>query len=71
MQIAIGKKYLGLTDLDHENALKWCKACLQKRIDNDHLEDRVDWNDLIVKDEKVDEYGWYIMICRLPIKELF
>jgi len=71
MQIAIAKEYRGLTDRDHEEALEWCKACIQKRIDIDLLEDQVDWNELIVKDEKMDEYGWYRMECRLPIKELF
>lgn len=71
MQIAIAKEYIGLTDLAHEEALSWCKACIQKRIDLDHINDRVDWNDLIVKDERIDEYGWYRMECRLPLKELF
>ena len=71
MQIAIAKEYIGLTVRDHEEALEWCKACIQKTIDHDHLQDRVDWNDLIVKDEKIDEYGWYRMCCRLPLKELF
>ena len=71
MLIAIAKEYIGLTDLDHEDALEWCKACIQKRIDEDRLEDQVDWNDLIVKDEKIDEFGWYRMECRLPLKELF
>ena len=54
-----------------DDALEWCKACLQKRIDQDHLEDVVDWDDLIVKEEKIDEHGWYRMECRLPLKELF
>lgn len=71
MQIAIAKEYIGLTDRDHEEALEWCKACIQKRIDQDKLNDQVDWNDLVVKDEKVNEYGRYIMVCRLPLKELF
>ena len=71
MKIAIAKEYRGLTDRDHEKALEWCKACIQKRIDQDHLEDQVDWNDLVVKDEKIDELGWYRMECRLPLKELF
>jgi len=71
MQIAIAKEYLGLCELEHQNALEWCKACIQKRIDEDHLEDQVDWNDLIVKEEKINEHGWYRMECRLPLKELF
>lgn len=71
MQIAIAKEYIGLTDRDHEKALEWCQACIQKRIDKDHLQDQVDWNDLIVKDEKIDELGFYRMECRLPLKELF
>ena len=71
MQIAIAKEYIGLTDHDHQVALVWCKACIQRRIDKDHLQDQVDWNDLIVKDEEIDEHGWYRMECRLPLKELF
>lgn len=71
MQIAIAKEYYGPLEADHQIALEWCKACLQKRIDQDHLEDQVDWEDLIVKDEETDEYGWYIMECRLPLKKLF
>lgn len=71
MQIAIAKEYYGPLEIDHQNVLNWCKACLQKRIDQDHLEDQVDWEDLIVKDEKMDEYGWYRMECRLPLKKLF
>ena len=74
MQIAIAKEYRGLTDRDHEEALEWCKACIQKRIDQDHLEGQVEWNDLIVKDEEVGDYkglGYYRMECRLPLKELF
>ena len=74
MQIAIAKEYIGLTDRDHEEALEWCKACIQKRIDMDHLEDQVEWNDLIVKDEEVGDHnglGYYRMECRLPLKELF
>ena len=71
MQIAIAKEYIGLCELKHQNALEWCKACIQKRIDEDHLEDQVDWNDLVVKDEKIDEFGRYRMECRLPLKELF
>lgn len=71
MLIAIAKEYLGLTELAHQEALEWCKACIQKRIDQDHLEDRVDWNDFIVKDEKIDELGRYRIECRLPLKELF
>ena len=71
MQIAIAKEYIGLTDRDHEEALEWCKACIQKRIDIDHLKDRVDWKDLNVTDERIDEEGWYLMECRLPLKELF
>lgn len=71
MQIAIAKEYIGLTDRDHEEALEWCKACLQKRIDQDKLNVQVDWNDLVVKDEKVNEYGCYVMVCYLPLKELF
>jgi hypothetical protein len=69
--IGITKEYEGLTEIAHKDALEWCKACIQKRIDHDHLEDQVDWEDLIVKDEKIDEYGWYRMECRLPLKELF
>lgn len=71
MQIAIAKRIHRSTDRDHEEALEWCKACIQKRIDQDHLEDQVDWEDLIVKDEKIDEHGWYRIECRLPLKELF
>ena len=71
MQLAIAKEYIGLTDRDHEEALEWCKACIQIRIDRDHIQDQVDWNDLIVKDEKIDEFGRYRMECRLPLKELF
>ena len=71
MLIAIAKEYRGLTDRDHEEALEWCKACIQKRIAQDRLQDQVDWNDLIVKDEKIDELGRYRMECRLPLKELF
>lgn len=71
MQIAIAKEYFGLCKYEHQDALEWCKACIQKRIDQDHLQGRVDWNDLIVKDEKIDEHGWYRMDCRLPLKELF
>ena len=71
MQIAIAKEYYGPLKIDRQNALEWCKACLQKRIDQDHLEDVVDWDDLIVKEEKIDEHGWYRMECRLPLKELF
>jgi len=71
MQIAIAKEYIGLCEREHQNVLEWCKACIQKRIDHDHLEGQVDWNDLIVKDEKIDELGWYRMECRLPLKELF
>lgn len=69
MQIAIAKEYIGLCEREHPNALEWCKASIQKRIDQDHLEDVVDWDDLIVKDEKIDEHGWYRMECRLPLKE--
>lgn len=68
MLIAIAKEYIGLTDRAHEDALEWCKACIQKRIDHDHLLDQVDYNDLIVKDEKIDEFGRYRMECRLPLK---
>lgn len=71
MQIVIAKKYFGLCEYEHKDALEWCKACIQKRIDQDHLQDQVDWNYLIVKDEKIDEHGWYRMECRLPLKELF
>jgi len=74
MQIAIAKEYIGLTDQDHEEALEWCKASIQKRINSDHLEDLADWNDLIVKDEEIGDYkglGYYCMECRLPLKELF
>lgn len=70
MQIAIATEYIGLTDRDHEDALEWCKACIQKRLDQDHLEGQVDWNDLIVKDEEVGD-GYYRRECRLPLKELF
>lgn len=71
MQIAIAKEYYGPLEIDHQDALNWCKACLQKRIEQDHLEDQVDWDDLVVKDEETDEHGWYRMECRLPLKELF
>lgn len=71
MQIAIAKEYYGPLEIDHQNALEWCKACLQKRIDQDHIEDQVDWKDLNVTDERIDEEGWYRMVCRLPLKELF
>ncbi len=71
MQIAIAKEYIGLCELEHQNALEWCKACIQKRIAEDHLEDQVDWNDLIVKEEKINGHGWYRIECRLPLKELF
>ena len=75
MQIAIVKEYIGLTDRNHEEALEWCKASIQKRINSDHLEDLVDWNDLIVKDEEIDDdykgFGYYRIECRLPLKELF
>lgn len=69
MGIAIAKEYYGPMQIEHDNALEWCKACLQRRIDEDHLEDQVDWSELIVKDEKVNEDSWYIMTCRLPLKE--
>lgn len=71
MKIAIAKEYMGLTARDHEEALEWCKACIQKRIDIDHLEDMVDWNNLIVKFDRIDELGIYRMECILPIKEPF
>lgn len=71
MVIYIAKEYVGLTALAHQDALKWCKACLQKRIDLDHLEDEVDWNNLIVKCERIDEHGFYRMECRLPLKDPF
>lgn len=71
MQIAIATEYYGPMEIDHQDALEWCKACIQKRIDQDNLHDQVDWNDLIVKDEEMDEFGWYCMECRLPLKELF
>ena len=70
MQLAIAKEYIGLTEDAHKDALEWCKACIQKRIDQDNLQDRVDWDKLIVKDEKVDEFGRWIMVCRLPLKEV-
>ena len=71
MQIAIAKEYYGPLEIDRQNALEWCKSCLQKRIDQDHLEDVVDWDDLIVKDEVIDKNGPYRIECRLPLKELF
>ena len=69
MQIAIAKRYYGPLEKDHQDALNWCKACLQRLIDQDHLEDQVDWEDLVVKDEETDERGWYFIECRLPLKE--
>lgn len=70
MLIAIAIEYICRTDRDNEEALEWCKAGIQKRIDQDHLEGQVDWNDLIVKYEKVGD-GYSRMECRLPLKELF
>ena len=71
MQIAIAKEYLCFTDYDREDALEWCKACLQRRINKDHLEDQIDWSELIVKEKKIDEFGWWLIECRLPLHELF
>ena len=69
MMLAIAKKYRGVTANDHKEALEWCKACIQKRIDEDHLQNQVDWSDLVVNRERIDDLGWYCMICRLPLKE--
>lgn len=71
MQLGIAKEYIGLTDYAHKDALEWCKACIQRRIDHDNLQDKVEWDELIVKDEKIDEFGWWRIECRLPLKELF
>lgn len=70
MQIGIAKEFIGLTDYDHVYAQDWCKACIQKRIDQDHLENRVDWNELIVDKIRIDEYGRYRIVCRLPLKDI-
>lgn len=71
MQIAIAKEYYGPLEIDHQDALNWCKACLQNRIDQDHIEDQVDWNDLIVKDEKMDEYGFIVWNVAFHLKNYF
>lgn len=70
MMLGIAKIYKGLTEFAHKEALEWCKACIQRRIDQDHLEDRVDWSELIVDDIRLDEFGTYKMTCYLPLHDL-
>lgn len=67
--IGIAKEYEGLTEIAHKDALEWCKACLRRRIVEDSLENRVDWNDLDVKVERIDDFGLHRIECRLPLKK--
>lgn len=70
MDIGIGLKYKARSENgpEHDDAISWCKGCIQKRIDISHLEDKVDWNELKTTRQKLDEL-WYKVECRLPLKD--
>ena len=49
-----------------EQEMEWCKQGIQKKIDEDNLQHRVDWDMLKIERKEIAPCT-YIIECRLPL----
>ena len=67
LELDVKMEYRAESDNPHQDALEWCKICIQKTINEVCLSQFVNWDELIAKTTPQGD-EWFVMECRLPIK---